>query len=565
MKLTHYISFFISSAVVAAMTCAAPDIAAYDFSELNEQGKRIYYNQLSDTEAEVTYESKLAPTYSYEGELDIPSSVLYSGTQLQVSTIGDRAFFGCRALTKVTIPPTVSSIGPWAFGWCDSIATIRIPASVTSMEADAFDGCFALQSIAVESGNTVYESWGDAIYSVGRKTLEACLPTAEGIFTVPEGTERIGRRAMGGCTFVDSVRIASTVRIIGKDAFAFCNSLKTIVVPEAVEEIGDNAMSDCFLLENITVDQANGQFASLDGTLYSHDYTRLLQSPGANPCATPHPLTKEIAPCAYMHNYGLTTISLPAATETIGEAAFVGCESLSSLVIPAGVSHIGAMAFGLCDNLQSVYSLSEHPEKITVGEGAFASNGKGTRTLYVPRGSKQAYVASERWKEIGEIVETDAFLPQTISWNRTDDRVIDDTHINLGATSSAGLTVRYNIGARSEGVAVVEDNRLEILVPGAIYVTAYQPGDSLFLPAEPVTMVYADPAGADDPLTEPGIRVIGGKGEIIITGAPEDAIADVYGTDGMKIYTGSSRCIKAAGQRIYMVRIGRHTYKVAVR
>lgn len=547
------------------MTLAAPDISAYDFSELNYYGKRIYYNQLSETEAEVTYESKLIPTFSYSGELDIPSTVLYSGKQLKVTTIGDRAFFGCRSLKKVNLPPTVTTIGSWAFGWCDSIATIKIPESVTTMGADAFDGCLALQSVAVDDGNPTYESWGNALYSHGRNTLEACLPTAEGIFIVPEGTERIARRALGGCTFVDSVHIASTVKSIGKDAFAYCNSLRTIHLPSAVEEIEDGALSDCFLLENITADPLGGHFASIDGSLYSSDFSRLIQSPSANPCATPHQLTKEIAPYAFMHNYGLTTIDLPTGLVTIGEAAFVGCESLVSVVIHEGLDSIGAMAFGLCDNLENVYSLSSHPGDITVGEGAFARNVKGRGTLYVPRGSKEAYAASKQWSEIGHIVETDAFMPQTINWDRASDRVIDGYNIEMGATSSSGLTVKYSICAMSEGVAMVEDNRLKVLVPGAIYVTAYQPGDAVFLPASPVTMVYADPAGADEPEIKYDIKVTGGRGDIAIDGAPDDAIADVYGTDGIKVYSGNSRRIKAAGQRIYLVRICGHTYKVAVR
>lgn len=563
MKSTDNILFSIISAAMIAY--ASPYIAAYDFSELNSHGKRIYYNQLSDTEAEVTYESKLSPTYSYSGELELPAMVLYDGTYLKVTSIGERAFFGCRPLTKITIPPTVTSIGTWAFGWCDSITSIVIPESVTAMGADVFDGCLALSNIEVENGNQVFESQGDGIYSGGKKTLVACRPTTEGIFIVPEGTESIGQRAFGGCMFVDSVKIASTVREIGNDAFSYCNSLKSIYLPEAVEEIGDKALSDCFSLEKILADTDNKHFASHEGTLYSSDFSKLIQSPGANPCAVPHPQMREIAPWAYMHNYGLTTIILPATTEIIGEAAFAGCESLESVVIQEGVTHIGDMAFGLCDNLENVYSMGKHPEKITVGEGAFASNGNGLRTLYVPRGCREAYMASEKWHEIGNIVETDAFLPQTISWDKASDRNIDECHVEMGAKSSSGLEVRYRISAMSEGVAVLEGNKLEILTPGPVYVTAYQPGDSAYLPAEPVTMVYNELTGADDPEILPDIRVSGGRGEIVIIGAPDDAIADVYSTDGIKFYSGTSRCIKVTGQRIYMVRIGSRTHKVAVR
>lgn len=565
MKLTSDISFSQILALAAMVTLGISNTYAYDFSALNTQGKRIYYNQVSGEEAAVTYESKLLPTHEYSGVLELPSTVTYAGTRLKVTSIGDHAFFGCRTLKEVDIPPTITAIGSWAFAWCDSISSITIHEGITSMKADAFDGCFALERIDIAKNNPALESLEKAVYSKDGKTLAMYSPTAEGTLVVREGTEHIADRALGGCSFVDSVKIASTVKSIGKDAFSYCNALTHIYLPASVETIGEKAMSDCYLLEKIDADPANEHFASIDGTLYSHDLSRLIQSPGANPCATPHPQTKEIAPCAFMHNYGLTTINLPATTEIIGNAAFAGCEALVSVVIPEGVKNIGDVAFGLCENLENVYSLSSHPENITLGEGTFASLQGENRTLYVPLGSRSAYAALAQWKDIGTIVETDAFLSQIISWSETSDRSIDDTHIELGASASSGLEVRYAISAMSEGVAAIEGNLLEIIVPGNIYVTAFQPGNSSYLPAEPVTMVYKDPAGLDDTEFSSDIRVTGGRGEIIITGASVDSNATVYSTDGMIIYSGYDRNIKVPGQRIYLVRIGGHTFKVAVR
>ena len=54
-------------------------------------------------------------------------------------TIGGSAFFGCTALTDVTIPGTVTSIGEYAF-WCENLRYVTIPYSVTDIGAYAIHG-----------------------------------------------------------------------------------------------------------------------------------------------------------------------------------------------------------------------------------------------------------------------------------------------------------------------------------------------------------------------------------------------------------------------------------------
>ncbi|GMO60249.1 MAG: hypothetical protein Ta2A_06370 [Treponemataceae bacterium] len=66
-----------------------------------------------------------------------------------VTSIGDRAFFGCSSLTSVTIPDSVESIGRSAFYGCSSLTSVTIPSSVTSIAYSAFAYCSNLTSVTM--------------------------------------------------------------------------------------------------------------------------------------------------------------------------------------------------------------------------------------------------------------------------------------------------------------------------------------------------------------------------------------------------------------------------------
>ena len=108
---------------------------AYDF-EVNG----IYYGKNSDGKTVyVTYET--TSYNSYSGSVVIPSTVTYSGTTYNVTSIGYDAFYNCSGLKSVTIPNSVTKIGGSAFEGCSGLTSVTIPNSVTSIGDYAFDNC----------------------------------------------------------------------------------------------------------------------------------------------------------------------------------------------------------------------------------------------------------------------------------------------------------------------------------------------------------------------------------------------------------------------------------------
>ena len=80
----------------------------------------IYYGFNSNNkQATVT-----AGENKYSGNVIIPSSVTFNGTEYSVTCIGDSAFYSCAGLTSVTIPNSVTSIRNAAFANCIELAEV---------------------------------------------------------------------------------------------------------------------------------------------------------------------------------------------------------------------------------------------------------------------------------------------------------------------------------------------------------------------------------------------------------------------------------------------------------
>ena len=270
----------------------------------------------------------LSPNYIYEDDIlfnkdksriisfrnqNIESYVIPSS----VTSIGDRAFYGCRSLSEIVIPSSVTSIGDRAFYGCRSLSEIVIPSCVTSIGKGAFRGCYSLSEIVIPSSVT----------SIGDWAFSFCDSLSE--IVIPSSVTSIGDSAFSGCRSLSEIVIPSSVTSIGDRAFSRCFSLKYISIPKSVIGLNGNPFAEW----NGKLECLSPNFVYEDDVLFNKDKSRIIS----------------------FRNQNIESYVIPSSVTSIGKGAFSYCDSLSEIVIPSSVTSIGDSAFYNCkfpDNLK---------------------------------------------------------------------------------------------------------------------------------------------------------------------------------------------------------------------
>ncbi len=154
---------------------------------------------------------------------------------------------------EIIIPDSVTSIGETAFLRCTGLTSITIPNSITSIDRTAFSRCTSLKEICVNDNNGQYSSVEGALFNKEKTFLILCTAGKTGEYTVPTGTDTIGKFAFSSCTGLTSITIPNSVTRIGYGAFSGCTGLTSMTIPDSVTSIGSQAFYNCTGLTNIII------------------------------------------------------------------------------------------------------------------------------------------------------------------------------------------------------------------------------------------------------------------------------------------------------------------------
>ena len=180
---------------------------------------------------------------------------------INLTSIGDMAFRGCKALTNVVLPDKVEAINAYTFADCTSLKSFTLGKSFNSFLHSALTGCTALEEILVHAENEYYFSHDGVLYNeAGTLVLYPVGKTATS-YIVWNGTETIGTDAFSGASKLTNIVFQnSNLRVINSRAFKNCTALKSVVLPPMLNTIGTEAFYGCTSLGTVDLSRFSSSF-----------------------------------------------------------------------------------------------------------------------------------------------------------------------------------------------------------------------------------------------------------------------------------------------------------------
>ena len=213
--------------------------------------------------------------------------------------------------------------------------------------------------------NAVEDEFG-VKYSKDWKRLLKAPQNLEGEYSIREGAKVIEKEAFSECNSLKSVIIPNSVTIIEDWAFLGCCSLRSIDIPDSVTKIGVSAFSGCSSLMSIHMPDSVTSigYNAFEGCISLKniripDSVTSIGSNAFEECVSlksiiiPDSVTR-IEGWTFYYCKSLESIIIPDSVTSIGDSAFSDCKSLININIPNGVTSIGDSAFSNCHSLTSV-------------------------------------------------------------------------------------------------------------------------------------------------------------------------------------------------------------------
>ena len=523
--------------------------------------------------------------YAFYGGECFTSLSLHDG----ITDMSERAFYGCSGLTSVDLPAGVATLNSCVFAGCSGLASVTIPANIKKINSSAFADCTGIKQVVFEDSQEellidgiiynyplFYNSAIEKMY-IGRnisnisgttrpvmsvdyrlssltigsmvtkidkiftgsslgnpdahtpfldeliiEDSDMPLPIAQGVWyswgTVDGTSLYLGRnveyeyKSAPFGVLLGSVELGEKVTEISPYMFSGCDRLESVIINGTVDEIGEAAFQYCSSLTSFDVPES--VVSIRDNTFHG---------------------------CA-----GLTYFDIPATVASIGASAFEDCTGLFSLRFESGseISGIAARAFYGCTGLLAI-SL---PESVTsVGESAFC----GCTGL-------AALSLGEGLKTIGQSAFQDC-------------SALTDLHLSQ-VVNSVGNRAFY--GCLSLRTVRVDNPEPPVAYANTFSVDTYL-NATLSVPygsQEAYNMAECwynfrnkeeFPFGSVEAVGDDALNVYFDGSELIVDGAGDDAVVEVYNIAGQRVYSGAVKPV-ALGKGLYIVRVAGRTFKVAL-
>lgn len=199
-------------------------------------------------------EGKTIPREKYMNDKEITELVIDG----DVTSIGERAYYGCSNLESVVLGEGVKSIGESAFAMCPNLKYVSLPSTLKHIEPGVFAGDTSLSTLSFPRGNYNFYFVAGALYNPSGTRLISYLPGKEySIYDMPDQVQHVDNYAFWGSNNLKKVYVSPNVDSITPYDFAYCSGLEYVYLPESVERIEECAFRDCKNLKYIYAEDRN--------------------------------------------------------------------------------------------------------------------------------------------------------------------------------------------------------------------------------------------------------------------------------------------------------------------
>jgi len=309
-----------------------------------------------------------------------------------LTEIGEAAFT-YSAITEIVVPEQVKVIGKSAFYGCGRLKKATLPGSLDEVPGECFMMAYNLEYVTIGEGTKV----------IGESAFRF----------IPQSSTSSPTKVN---TKLRDVRIPSTVTTIKDCAFMF-SGIETVTIPESVVNFGATLFYDCMRLRKVVMKGVPADGVLPDETFAGCSALAELELPEGLKVIGKNALYQIAAPALILPSsirelrdgalYGCEARSLviPEGVETLGNSALSQMWRLSSLTLPSTLRSIGEMLL-VCtvSSLRDIHCGMVVPP-VPAGPLVREDFDFSGCTLYVPRGSADAYRNAPYWSDFTNIKE----------------------------------------------------------------------------------------------------------------------------------------------------------------